>query len=169
MHIVFFEKPGCEGNSQQKALLQRAGHELEVHDLLSHPFTKSELLSYFGDKAVRDWFNLSAPRVKSGAVRPEAYSPDIALDLLLNEPILIKRPLIKIGARRCAGFDLEFIESVAGELPKDSLTGEMKRTAVANCPAEQRGRRCIEAKVDSGSMPTRDGSTGRTLCQSDSV
>lgn len=169
MHIVFFEKPGCAGNSQQKELLKSAGHDLETHDLLTYPFTKNELLSFFGDKAVTDWFNRSAPRIKSGAVRPETYSPDIALELLLNEPILIKRPLLKIAGQRCAGFDVQFIESVAGTLPKSDLLTELQRDALANCPGEQRGKRCLEASPNSLGMPGREGAPTRGLCQPEHV
>ena len=54
-HLVFFEKPGCGGNTRQRA----------------------------------------APRVKSGEVQPDTLDAEGALALLLQEPLLIRRPLMK--------------------------------------------------------------------------
>jgi len=37
--IIFWEKPGCQGNARQKEILLASGHELEVRDLLAEPRT----------------------------------------------------------------------------------------------------------------------------------
>ena len=59
--LVFYEKPGCIGNKQQKAILRRLGVSLEVRDILSENWTAESLRSFFGNKAVPAWFNESAP------------------------------------------------------------------------------------------------------------
>ncbi len=73
--VIFYEKPGCSGNERQKALLVRAGHQLDVRDLLTHPWTEAELAAFLVDLPVEDWFDRSAPRVKSGEVRPAGLDP----------------------------------------------------------------------------------------------
>lgn len=93
-HITFYEKPGCGGNARQKALLQAAGHTLDVRDLLSWPWTAEALLAFLKPLPVAQWFNPAAPRIKSGAVNPAALDADAALALLLAEPLLIRRPLM---------------------------------------------------------------------------
>jgi nitrogenase-associated protein len=105
VRIDFYEKPGCGGNAKQKALLLEAGHELVVHDLLTTPWSREELRGYFGERPVAEWFNRSAPRVKSGEVVPEALDEDAALSLMLAEPLLIRRPLLSAGGRREVGFE----------------------------------------------------------------
>ena len=62
--VVFYEKPGCGGNARQKALLRQSGHELDVRDLLSAPWTGETLRSFFGARPVAEWFNGASPRVK---------------------------------------------------------------------------------------------------------
>lgn len=52
-----------------------------------------------------EWFNRAAPAVKSGAVDPQQLSGEQALALLLAEPLLIRRPLIQLGAAHLVGFD----------------------------------------------------------------
>jgi len=110
-HVIFYEKPGCGGNERQKALLRAAGHDLEVRDLLSHPWTEAALRPFLAGVPVADWFNRTAPRVRSGEVVPEALSPEAALGLLLAEPLLIRRPLLQVGSRREVGF----LAAVVGE------------------------------------------------------
>lgn len=94
-HIVFFEKPGCGGNARQRAALAGAGHTLERRNLLTAHWTPPSLLAFLSALPVPDWFNRAAPRVKSGEIQPEALDADTALALLLQEPLLIRRPLMQ--------------------------------------------------------------------------
>jgi len=149
MNIVFFEKPGCAGNAKQKALLSVAGHRVEARNLLTYPFTPPELLSYFGKKPVMEWFNRSAPRVKSRAVRPEALSPDVALEMLLCEPTLIRRPLMDIRGKRCVGFDLDFIEAYAGPLPREERVDALRAQVVDGCAGHSTDHRCPDSNASS--------------------
>ncbi len=113
-HITFFEKPGCGGNAKQKALLRAARHTLDVRDLLQWPWTAATLLDFLEPLPVADWFNRAAPRVKSGEVVPEALDPASALTLLLDEPLLIRRPLMALGERRMVGFDTDRVHAWVG-------------------------------------------------------
>jgi len=112
--VVFYEKPGCGGNARQKAALLRAGHTLEVRDLLSWPWTAESLGEFLSPLPVADWFNRSAPRVKSGEIDPAAHDAGTALPLLLAEPLLIRRPLMQVGAERRVGFDTAAIDAWIG-------------------------------------------------------
>lgn len=132
--VIFYEKPGCGGNARQKALLTAAGHVLEVRDLLTHPWTAEALKSFFGPRPVAEWFNRSAPRVKSGEVVPEVLCEDAALAILLADPLLIRRPLLESADRRETGFDTALISAWLGPLPKEEV-GE-------GCPKGQEAKPC---------------------------
>ncbi len=103
--ITFYEKPGCTNNTRQKQWLKERGVQVEAIDLLTYPWCVDELLEFFGDLPVNEWFNRSAPRVKSSEVVPEQLSQRVALQLLLHEPLLIRRPLLRKGDERKVGFD----------------------------------------------------------------
>ena len=103
--IIFYEKPGCIGNRQQKGFLRAHGVALEVRDLLAAPWTHASLRPFFGDAPVSEWFNPSAPAVKSGALDVHACSEAQALQMMLADPLLIRRPLMQYGQLRSAGFD----------------------------------------------------------------
>ena len=103
--VTFYEKPGCLSNVRQKALLTGLGHDLEVRNLLSECWAPECLRLFFGDRPVPEWFNPTAPRVKSGAVDPASLGAPEALALMVSDPILIRRPLIEAVGLRCSGFE----------------------------------------------------------------
>jgi nitrogenase-associated protein len=104
--IVFYEKPGCATNRLQKQMLRSTGLEVEVRDLLVEPWTRDKLLPFFAGRPVAEWFNHSAPAIKYGDLNPHEQSEEQALALMLAQPILIRRPLIRCGWQFMAGFDL---------------------------------------------------------------
>ncbi len=103
--IRFYTKIGCLTSLKQIALLEAAGHEVQVCDLIAEPWTAAELLDYFGDMPVAACFNPNATRVKSGEIDPEAYGAEEALALMLEDHLLIRRPLMESGEQRMCGFD----------------------------------------------------------------
>jgi nitrogenase-associated protein len=122
--VIFYEKPGCKNNTKQKTLLTAAGHELETHSILTEPWTAEKLRLFFADRSVAEWFNRAAPKVKSGEVVPEQVDAETALKLMIEDPLLIRRPLIQVGSRREVGFDVEQINAWIGLNPADESQKE---------------------------------------------
>jgi nitrogenase-associated protein len=91
-----------------------SGHEVEARNLLTEPWTATSLRPFFGSKPMRDWFNSSSQRVKSGAVKFDELTRDAALVLMLTDPLLIRRPLMQVGDRREAGFDQAQVDAWIG-------------------------------------------------------
>jgi nitrogenase-associated protein len=129
--VIFYEKPGCKGGTKQKVLLTAAGHEVVPYSLLTEPWTADRLRSFFGDRPVAEWFNRSAPKVKSGEVVPENTNEQTALMLMLKDPMLIRRPLIQVGDRREVGFDVEKIDAWIGLNPVDESFKEMSENLMS--------------------------------------
>jgi nitrogenase-associated protein len=131
-HVLFFEKPGCGGNARQKALLLASGHELDVRSLLAEPWSAEELRLYFGKRPVAEWFNQASPRVKSGEIDPHRLTEEQALALMIADPLLIRRPLMRVGERREAGFDQALVDDWIGVTPRERrVTDSCPRTAAA--------------------------------------
>jgi nitrogenase-associated protein len=112
--VIFYEKPGCINNTKQKALLEAAGHQLEVHNLLTEAWTVDRLRLFFGHQAITECFNRTAPAIKSGEVIPEELNAETTLTLMVEQPILIRRPLLQVGDRYCCGFDATEIDHWIG-------------------------------------------------------
>lgn len=112
--IRFWEKPGCKGNTRQKEILLASGHELEVRNLLTEPWSEAELQKFFGDRPVAEWFNPSNPRVKSGELDTAAVKREEALAMMVAEPLLIVRPLMQVEGERLAGFEVAEVHNWVG-------------------------------------------------------
>jgi nitrogenase-associated protein len=123
-HVIFYEKPGCAGNARQKALLRASGHEVDARNLLTEPWSASSLRPFFGVKPVPEWFNVSSPRIKSGEIDPEKVTPQEALVMMIVDPLLIRRPLMRIGDHCEAGFDSEAVDRWIGLKQTDETVGD---------------------------------------------
>lgn len=136
--VHFYEKPGCFNNTRQKQMLVKAGHLLIVHDLLRFPWSQNRprLRSFFGDLPVSEWFNRSAPAIKDGELKPELINERQAIELMVANPLLIRRPLLEVDGRRRAGFDAENIDAWLGL--SDALTYEDLET----CPKQHKQQAC---------------------------
>ncbi len=112
--VYFYEKPGCINNTRQKKLLVAAGHQVVELNILTEPWQKDRLRAFFGELAVRDWFNYSAPAIKYGEIEPENLAEQEALALMLETPLLIRRPLMQVGDSLMAGFDQQTVDNWIG-------------------------------------------------------
>lgn len=112
--VIFYEKPGCASNSRQKMLLMAAGHLVIAKNLLEERWQAETLRPFFTGLAVRDWFNYSAPAIKYGEVEPDKLDENQALALMLETPLLIRRPLMQVGDKYRAGFDAQQVEAWLG-------------------------------------------------------
>ncbi len=136
--VLFFEKPGCINNTRQKLWLAASGHTVLAKNLLKEKWRKDELRPFFGDLPVALWFNPSAPRVKSGEVNPAKLDAEAALSMIIKEPLLIRRPLMKTGDNYHVGFDADAVHAWIGlndEKPKGDL--QACQNAPTPCPTPE--------------------------------
>lgn len=131
--VLFYEKPGCINNTKQKNILAEAGHQVEARSLLEHNWTQEELRSYFSGLEVKDWINRAAPSVKSGEIIPEQMTEETALASMMENRLLIRRPLIQIGETRMCGFNLDQIDEAIGLLQEHKENISQKE--IEECPS----------------------------------
>jgi nitrogenase-associated protein len=132
--IQFYQKPGCATNARQKRMLEDAGHIVIATSLLTEPWTAERLCGFFGSTPVASWFNPAAPRVKSGAILPAALDAATALALMLDDPLLIRRPLVEFDGQRCAGFNREPVTSLLGAQAGRDSEACSRPEATTPCP-----------------------------------
>jgi nitrogenase-associated protein len=139
--VVFYEKPGCANNARQKVLLAAAGHTVLAKSLLTEKWDVQRLREFFGALPVAEWFNPSAPRVKSGEVQPDALDEVAALELMLADPLLVRRPLMEVDSQRRVGFDQDAVDrwiGLASKVPREDLEACAKGHAAQPCPVLER-------------------------------
>lgn len=132
--IIFYQKPGCATNARQKRMLEAAGHAVMARSLLAEPWTAEALRGFFGSTPVATWFNPAAPRIKSGEIAPGKLDTADAIALMLDDPLLIRRPLVEADGQRCAGFDREPVTSLLGSSPNRDVEACSRPEATTPCP-----------------------------------
>lgn len=139
--VNFYEKPGCINNTKQKALLQAAGHFVDAHNLLTEPWTRENLRRFFGDRPVAEWFNPTAPKVKSGLIKPDELDAETALTLMLHDPLFIRRPLIQVNNRYEVGFDKALVDGwiglTAATPAQENTRNTLMQQNLQTCPNSQ--------------------------------
>ena len=142
--IHFYGKLNCINNLKQQEILRLAGHELIVHDILAEPWSVEKLKSFFIGRPVPLCFNPAAPAIKRGEVNPEEFTFDQALEAMLADPYLIKRPLMIIGDVHLVGFEEDVVSKVCSEVsqenckPIDNILAE----DVTRCHLMDNGKDC---------------------------
>lgn len=116
--VVFYGLSNCSANTKQKQQLKAAGHALVEQDLAVASWTRDTLRPFFEDRPVDEWFNKRAAAVKQGAVNPEALDEAAALDAMIADPDLIRRPLLQVGEVKAAGFDPARLNALIGLAPQ---------------------------------------------------
>lgn len=126
MSIIFYEKHGCQNNRKQKQLLQSHGVPLEVKNIFEQDWTVERLKPFFIDKPVHLWFNPAAPRIKNGEVMPHRFNAETALIAMINDPFLIRRPLIQYQHFYISGFDWTLLCQLLPMLELDKLKDDIE-------------------------------------------
>ena len=145
--VTFYEKPGCKGNLRQKTLLAAAGHTVQAKSLKTEAWTAERLLAFLGKLPIGQWFNPSAPAVKSGEIVPENIGFEHALQLLLANPLLIRRPLMEVGSVRLVGFNIDELERIGVSCKASPRFNLLSGVDLEGCPGDAIGISCDEPRT----------------------
>ncbi len=143
--IIYFGKPNCINNQKQISILKAAGHEVREHDICSYPWTTEVLRRFFGQLPVCEWFNLTAPAIKSRTMDVNALSDGQALAAMIQDPLLIRRPLMEIDGRPLCGFRIEQLDRQIGLSPvpgAESVMQKLSSQSVTQCPFTNTDMNC---------------------------
>lgn len=113
-YIQFFEKPGCINGEKQKSILIEAGNVLECLNILEHTWSREELAPFIIDNEPSLIMNHTAPAIKKGEIVPANLQYNEAVTLMIGNPILIKRPLIRVDGMSIQGFTDERLAPYLG-------------------------------------------------------
>ncbi|MCH2310821.1 MAG: hypothetical protein MK345_07205 [SAR202 cluster bacterium] len=79
----------------KEALLQQNFSLLE-RDFFLNPFTRKELSDLFVNHNLSDFLSINSPSFKKLQIQATSLCRENVIDLMLDEPRLIRRPLLKI-------------------------------------------------------------------------
>ncbi len=90
---------------QARALLSQSDLPFEERELFREPLGRDEIaaLARATGHAPKDLLAWRSPRARTRALDPATVDDEAALDLMAEEPYLIRRPLVRRGARLAIG------------------------------------------------------------------
>jgi arsenate reductase-like glutaredoxin family protein len=92
-------------------LLLQKGVQVEERDYFKEPFTEAEIKDLAGDAGLSQLFARRSPSLKNLGLAGKELSDAEMLGLMLQEPRLVRRPLVRIGAQLLIGANLKAIEA----------------------------------------------------------
>lgn len=93
-----------------KAELSQKGITLDERDFFSQRFDVEELRALIGDRPVADYFSFNSPSYKKLGLSREDLSDEQLLGMMVEEPRMVRRPLIRIGDELIVGTDRKAME-----------------------------------------------------------
>ena len=91
-------------------MLSGEGVEFQERDFFKDRFSEMELRELANDKAISELFSWKSPRFKAMGLDRDALSSDDLIGLMVREPRLIRRPLIKVNDKLIIGNNWKEIE-----------------------------------------------------------
>lgn len=84
-------------------MLLQKGLVLEERDFFKEPFTEAEIRGLAGTGSLSELFARRSPSLKQMGLAGQELSEQEMLQLMLKEPRLIRRPLVRVGDRLLIG------------------------------------------------------------------
>ena len=94
-----------------RAWLHEKGLETEDRDFFQEKFTESELRQLIEGRKPADVFSWNSPSFKALGRPADSLSEDEMVQLMLNEPRLIRRPLVVVNGQLVIGGSQKALEA----------------------------------------------------------
>jgi arsenate reductase-like glutaredoxin family protein len=86
--------------------------EIKEHDFFKNPFNQSEIEELLQGKPASDMFNFRSPSFKKLGQDRDKLSDKDLVDLMLKEPRLIRRPVVRINGKVYFSADRSVLEGL---------------------------------------------------------
>lgn len=107
MKPVFFDKKTCGTCKKAQIYLKEHQVEFEIIDIIGNPPDRKLLEKFIDAENVKPYLNSRSAIYRNLKLGQNIPDKKLAIDLMLQDPNLIKRPLIVRGATGSFGFKAE--------------------------------------------------------------
>ena len=90
-------------------LLQR-GVELDERDFFQERFSADEIRRLIGDRPASELFSWNSPSFRKMGIDRDTLNDNQLVAMMVDEPRLIRRPLIEVDGRLVIGADLRALD-----------------------------------------------------------
>jgi Spx/MgsR family transcriptional regulator len=111
--VRFYQKSNCGHCRRAKAVLEHLGLDLEIRDLIREPLNRNELTDLIGSTDVREFLNPASSLFRQRRMSTSPPTKSEAIRLMMEDPNLIRRPIIVKGKRKVFGFEESVLKDLA--------------------------------------------------------
>ena len=86
--------------------------EINDRDFFKELFTRDEIKELLKEKPASEMFSFRSPRFKALGLSQEKLADQDLVDLMLQEPRLIRRPVVRIGKKVYFGADSKMLSQI---------------------------------------------------------
>jgi arsenate reductase-like glutaredoxin family protein len=86
--------------------------EMNERDFFKNPFGRAEIENLLQGRPASEMFNFRSPSFKKTGVDKGSLADGDLLDLMLKEPRLIRRPVVRVGQEVHFGADSKFLAAI---------------------------------------------------------
>lgn len=105
--VTYYWKPRCKTCREVKKFLEDRGHELDCRDLDDYPPPRSLLETHIDAKNVKAYLNTRSTAYREHGLKDDPPTKKGAIELMMRDPNLIKRPISVCGKIAVFGNDTE--------------------------------------------------------------
>lgn len=103
--LHFLHKPNCTTCRKARKFLERRGYQLYFRDLTKQRLSAAELEKLIGRRDYNDFLNSRNELFRKKHMAEKPPSKKEAIRMMVEEPNLIRRPVVVAGGRVVVGFD----------------------------------------------------------------
>jgi len=86
--------------------------EINDRDYFKEPFTRQEIKALLQSKSASEMFSFKSPSFKALGLDQAKLKDNDLINLMLKEPRLVRRPVVKIGKNVYFGADVKMLEKI---------------------------------------------------------
>ena len=95
-----------------KEFLSQKNVEINERDFFNNPFNQSEIEELLQGKPASEMFNFRSPSFKQLGLERDKLSDKESIDLMLKEPRLVRRPVVRIDGKVYFSADKSVLENL---------------------------------------------------------
>ena len=86
--------------------------EINERDFFKNPFNREEIENLLQGKPASEMFNFRSPSFKKMGLEKNTLTDDNLMELMLKEPRLIRRPVVRIGKNVYSGASSKLLAKI---------------------------------------------------------
>ena len=86
--------------------------EINERDFFKNPFSRAEIDELLQGKSASDMFNFRSPSFKQLGMERDKLTDNELIDLMLKEPRLVRRPVVRIDGKVYFSADKSVLENL---------------------------------------------------------